>query len=219
MKNVFDAIVESCERRDSFAWLRLRKGKLAARLWPGIKRGHPVRVSIRPEDVVLCAGNPGTTSARNLLPGHVRRTRYVPEGMEVELEVGFPLTALVTRKAGKELGLRRGSALYALIKATAVLPVVEAPARFRVSLIGPTGTIDPARIDLLRAVEREGSLWKAARTLSMAYRTAWLWAEQINRAWGTPLLARTQGGRGGGGTRLTPEGRAVLRKADDLERA
>lgn len=219
MKNVFEAVVESCERRDSFAWLRVGKGRLAARLWPGIAKGQRVRVSVRPEDVVLCAGHPGTTSARNVLPGHVRRMKFVPEGIDVEVEVGFPLAAMITRRAGRELGLRRGRGIFALIKATAVLPVVE-PARgaVRVSLIGPGGSVDPSRIDLLRAVEREGSLSKAAAALGMAYRTAWLWARDMNKAWARPLLARSHGGKGGGGTLLTPEAGAVLRRAAEIER-
>lgn len=220
MKNVFEAVVESCERRDSYAWLRIGKGRLAARLWPGIEKGQSVRASVRPEDVVLCAGHPGTTSARNVLPGHVRRTRYVPEGVEVEMDVGFPLVALITRRAGKELGLRRDRGMFALVKATAVLPVVElARGAVRVSLIGPGGSVDPSKIDLLRAVEREGSLSRAAEALGMAYRTAWLWARDMNRAWGKPLLARSRGGRGGGGTLLTAEGGAAIRRAAQVEKS
>lgn len=219
MKNLFEAVVDSCERSDSHAWLRLGRGRLAAQMWPGIRVGQKVKVRIRPADVVLCSGHPGTTSARNVLPGHVSRTTYVREGVEAELEVGFPLVALVTRRAATDLGLRKGRAIYALVKATAVVPEVEAAAAIRVSLVGLKGTIDPEMIDLLRAVEREGSLWKAARTLGMAYRTAWLWAREMNKAWGRPLLDRVHGGKGGGGTTLTPEGRAALRKSSEIEKA
>ncbi len=219
MKNVFEARVESCERKDSYAWLRVGRGRLAARLWPGIGKGQSVHVSVRPEDVVLCTGHPGTTSARNVLPGHVRSTKFVPEGIEVELNVGFPLAVVITRKAGKELAIRRGQGMFALVKAAAVVPVVDpAQGAVRVSLVGLRGRVDPSRIDLLRAVEREGSLSQAAAALGMAYRTAWTWARDMNRAWGKPLLARSHGGRGGGGTLLTPEGGAVLRKAAEIEK-
>ena len=219
MRNAFHAVVESCDRRDSFAWLRLGRGRLAARLWPGIRKGQRVRVAIRPEDVVLCSAPPGRTSARNLLPGHVRRTRYAPEGLEVELDVGFPLAALVTRRSGKDLGLRRAASVFALVKATAIQPMVNVTAGIRVSLVGRAGLIDLARIDLLRAVNREGTLWRAARALRLSYPTAWRWARIMNRNWGKLLLARTQGGRGGGGTTLTPQGYAVLRRVSEIEGA
>lgn len=219
MKNGFDAFVASCERRDSHAWLRVGRGRLAARMWPGIRTGQKVRVAVRPADVVLCAGHPGTTSARNVLPVHVRRVAFVREGVEAELDAGFPLVALVTRRAARDLGLRKGQGIYALVKASAVVPALETSAPVRVSLVGPGGRIDPDRIDLLRALDREGSLGKAALALGLAYRTAWLWAREMNRRWGRPLLDRMHGGRGGGGTALTPEGRAVLRKAGRIEEA
>jgi molybdate transport system ATP-binding protein len=40
--------------------------------------------------------------------------------MRVALDCGFELTALITRPAGEELGLRAGEQVMALIKAPAV---------------------------------------------------------------------------------------------------
>jgi len=217
MKNVFDAVVRSCERRDSYAWLGIDRCRIAARLWPGIKKGQRIAVSIRPEDVVLCLAPPGPVSARNLLPGHVRSTTFVRDGIEANLNVGMPLVALLTRKSAAELGIRKGKPIFALFKATAVMPAPPVDLRFRVAPMGKKGMIDPSRMDLLRAVEREGSVWKAAKALGINYRTAWLWAKEINRDWGAPLLDRLNGGKGGGGTALTPEGRAVLLEALEKE--
>ena len=217
MKNVFDASVSSCQQSDSHAWLKVGRARLAARLWPGIKKGTKVRISIRPEDVVLCDGHPGRTSARNILPGHVRSIDFVREGAELALDVGFPLTALLTRRGMKELGLKRGSAIYALVKATAVVPEVSLRVKIRVALQGAHGLVDVSRMDLLRAVEREGSLSKGAKRMGITYRTAWSWAREMNRAWGRPLLDRSHGGKGGGGTTLTVEGRAALREAAAIE--
>lgn len=217
MKNVFDAVVRSCERRDSHAWLGIGRCRIAARLWPGIRKGQRIAMSIRPEDVVLCLGHPGPVSARNILPGHVRSTTFVRDGIEANLDVGMPLVALLTRKSAGELGLRRGAPIFALFKATAVLPASPLGLRFRVAPMGKKGVIDPSRMDLLRAVEREGSVWKAAKVLGINYRTAWLWAKEINRDWGAPLLDRLNGGKGGGGTALTPEGRSLLLEALEME--
>jgi molybdate transport repressor ModE-like protein/molybdopterin-binding protein len=217
LKNLFEATVEACDRKGSHAWVRVGDARLAARLWTGIQEGEAIRLSIRPEDVVLCLGHPGRVSARNVLPGHVRSVRFVAGGAEVEVDVGFRLAAAVTRRTVKDLRLRRGRAIYALLKATAIAPALDVRARFRVAPVGAKGRIDPPRIDFLRAVDREGSLSKAAKAVGITYRSAWGWARDVNRAWGRPLLDRTTGGKGGGGTVLTPEGRALLRRVAEIE--
>jgi molybdate transport system regulatory protein len=210
--------VESCNPKDSHAWLALGRTRLAARSWVGIEPGQTVSIQIRPEDVLLCEGHPGRVSARNVLPGHVQGTRHVPGGMRVDLDVGFPLAALITRAGAKELRIRKGAGLFAIVKATVVAPVPAVSAKFRVSLVGAKGILDYSKIDFLRAIERVGSLLAAAEDVGITYRTAWIWAKEINRLWGTRLLFRTHGGKGGGGTQLTPEGKSVLALASRLER-
>lgn len=220
MINRYEARVERWGRGGrATPWLRLGRGRLAARAWPGVRAGARVTVRIRPEDVVLCAEHPGRVSARNVLPGRVRRLRPVPEGVYVTVDAGFALTALVTRRAAAELGLRPDAGVFALVKAAAVVPETEVRPRFRVSVEGPRGRIEPDRIDLLRAIDLGGSLTAAAREAGVTYRTAWLWAEACNRAWGAPLVARVRGGRGGGGAVLTPQGRALLDRIARAERA
>lgn len=82
---------------------------------------HDVLVSIRAEDVMLVAtGSAPVASARNRLPGRV--VALVDQGatVRVELDCGFPLTALLTRQAVAELGIAIGSEVVALIKAPSV---------------------------------------------------------------------------------------------------
>jgi molybdate transport repressor ModE-like protein/molybdopterin-binding protein len=215
--NHFEVTVESCDPKDSHAWVALGRTKLAARKWDGIKRGQKIGISIRPEDVLLCDGHPGRVSARNVLPGHARSIRYVPGGVRVDLDVGFPLSAVITRAAAKELRIRRGTALYAIVKAVLVTPEVELAAKVRVSLVGAKGIVDYDKIDFMRAIGRAGSLSAAASELGITYRTAWIWARDINKLWKVPLIARTHGGKGGGGTALTPEGRSALALASRIE--
>lgn len=217
--NHYEVVVESCDPRDSHAWLLLGPTRLAARRWEGIRRSQRINIRIRPEDVLLCEGHPGRISARNVLPGHVRALRFVPGGVFVDLEVGFPLTALVTRGAAKELRLGRGSSVYAIVKAVVVTPEVPITMTFRASLVGGQGMLEYARIDFLKAIERTGSLAAAAREFGITYRTAWIWAQEINSTWAKPLVARTHGGKGGGGSALTPEGHAVLLLAARIESA
>ena len=65
---------------------------------------------------------------------------------------------------------------------------------------------------LLRLVEETGSLRCAAATMEMAYSKAIKLMKQAEAALGYPLTQRSAGGRDGGGSTLTPEGRAFLRQ-------
>lgn len=80
-----------------------------------------VLVSIRAEDVLLVNDGSATgVSARNRLSGTV--TALLVEGatVRVELDCGFPLTALLTRQAVSELRLALGREVTALVKAPSV---------------------------------------------------------------------------------------------------
>ena len=65
---------------------------------------------------------------------------------------------------------------------------------------------------LLTAVEETGSLRCAADSMGMAYSKALRLVKQAEEALGFPLTQRSVGGRDGGGSMLTPEGRAFLRQ-------
>ena len=66
----------------------------------------------------------------------------------------------------------------------------------------------PAR--LLRGVEKCGSLRSAAMAMEMAYTKALKLVKQAEAALGYPLITRTTGGKDGGGSILTPEGKQWL---------
>ena len=83
--------------------------------------GPDILVCIRAEEVLLDRPGPASaTSARNHLPGLVRAV--VPEGplARVEVDCGFPLVALVTGHATREMGLQPGDRIVASIKATGI---------------------------------------------------------------------------------------------------
>jgi molybdate transport system ATP-binding protein len=82
--------------------------------------GVDVYACIRAEDVTLELQSPAHASSRNHLKARV--VSMAPEGpiVRVTLDCGFPLDALITRRAWEELGLREGSAITAAIKATSV---------------------------------------------------------------------------------------------------
>ncbi len=70
------------------------------------------------------------------------------------------------------------------------------------------------RLRLLRAVGETGSLASAAKELGLSYRRAWGKIREIEENMGIQLLDSSAGGAGGGGSRLTPDGQALLDRYD-----
>ena len=75
------------------------------------------------------------------------------------------------------------------------------------------------RMGLLRAVAEQGSITHAAVAVGLSYKGAWNAIETMNRLAGTPLVERITGGRGGGGTRLTPHGARLLERFEQIDAA
>ncbi|MBE0569614.1 MAG: TOBE domain-containing protein [Deltaproteobacteria bacterium] len=67
------------------------------------------------------------------------------------------------------------------------------------------------RISLLEAIDRFGSITKAARQVGVSYKTAWDAVNAMNNAAERPLVHRAAGGHGGGGTVLTDQGKETVR--------
>ncbi|WP_448192613.1 TOBE domain-containing protein [Azospirillum sp. sgz301742] len=77
----------------------------------------------------------------------------------------------------------------------------------QVFLAGPNASpIGRARIRLLEAVAREGSISAAARTVGITYKVAWDAIDAMNNLFGRPLIEAQTGGKRGGGAMLTPDG-------------
>lgn len=68
------------------------------------------------------------------------------------------------------------------------------------------------RIALLEKIEELGSITKAAKAVGISYKHAWDAINLINNLADTPLVERTAGGKGGGGTTLTTYGKEVVRQ-------
>ncbi len=69
----------------------------------------------------------------------------------------------------------------------------------------------PGKADLLEALEKTGSITKAAVQLGMSYMRAWTLIRTMNQSFHEPLVDAVRGGtRGGGGAHLTAMGREVL---------
>lgn len=72
------------------------------------------------------------------------------------------------------------------------------------------GRLDARFFDLLAALALTGSLQKAARVAGYSYKGAWMVLDAASALAHMPLVERATGGQGGGGTRLTTEGHALL---------
>jgi molybdate transport system regulatory protein len=94
------------------------------------------------------------------------------------------------------------------------LKKTTAPAelRGRVWIDGKEGTfLGHGRVVLLERIMEHGSITKAAKSMQMAYRRAWDLVDSMNRQTKRPFVELTTGGKGGGGARVTEEGKRAIR--------
>jgi molybdate transport system regulatory protein len=73
------------------------------------------------------------------------------------------------------------------------------------------------RLRILSAVEKHGSILAAAKDLNMSYRAVWGKLKATEERLGQPLLSRRAGGAQGGGSELTPLGKALVERFRHLQ--
>ena len=73
------------------------------------------------------------------------------------------------------------------------------------------------RINLLEKIDELGSITKAAKASGISYKTAWDTVNLINNLAEKPLVDRLAGGKGGGGTSLTAEGKKVILQFNTIQ--
>jgi tungstate transport system ATP-binding protein len=83
------------------------------------RAGEEVHVCIRPEEVTISLPPP-SSSARNSFSGEVRLVALSGPYARVEIDCGFTLIAMITRRSAEDLGLKVGQQVHASFKATAV---------------------------------------------------------------------------------------------------
>jgi molybdate transport system regulatory protein len=89
--------------------------------------------------------------------------------------------------------------------------------RFRIDF-SATCAIAPAKIDLLEAIRKSGSLSRGARRIGMSYRRARMLIDSFKGAFREPVTRAVRGGPGGGGVVLTQFGEELVDCYRDLER-
>jgi molybdate transport system regulatory protein len=73
------------------------------------------------------------------------------------------------------------------------------------------------RLHILGAIEKYGSILAASKSLNMSYRAAWGKIRATEQRLGKPLLTRQVGGVSGGGSKLTPFAKALVKKFEYLQ--
>lgn len=73
------------------------------------------------------------------------------------------------------------------------------------------------RIRLLEKIDELGSITKAAKAVGICYKTAWDTVSAINNLAEKPLVDSLTGGKGGGGTCLTAEGKRIVSQFNHIQ--
>ncbi len=98
--------------------------------------GEDVHVFIRPEEITISLQSP-SSSARNSFTGEVKLMALSGPYARVEIDCGFTLVTLITRRSAEELGLKVGQQVHASFKATAV-HVISRASSDQADAPGPT---------------------------------------------------------------------------------
>jgi len=115
MENIIDGIVKSNEGETAAIDVN---GRIIETV-TDFQAGEEVSVCMRPEDITVALSKL-SSSARNCLAGKVTWTVSTGPLCRVEIDCGFPLVALVTKRSAEEMGLKKGTEVYATFKAVSI---------------------------------------------------------------------------------------------------
>ena len=93
----------------------------------GLKEGKSAYAIIKASSVILAKGLQGKLSARNVLAGKVDTVQDGAVNSEVTLKLshGTSLVAVITKASVKDLGLKTGDEVVAIVKASSVIVGVD----------------------------------------------------------------------------------------------
>ncbi len=83
---------------------------------------------------------------------------------------------------------------------------------------GDNVLVGEGRIRLLKAIDAEGSLSKAAKSINMSYRKAWTLLDAVNKSAKEAVVTKTVGGQKGGGTEITPYGKKLIAAFENINK-
>ena len=115
VENILDGVV--VERDDELVNIAVEGGIIQA--VAEYSAGDRVHVLLRPEDITFTLSR-DVSSARNVFAGQIARITPVEPLVRIEVDCGFPLLGVVTKRSVQQLDLAIGKPVYASFKATAV---------------------------------------------------------------------------------------------------
>ena len=115
VENIIDGVIASSE--DNMVTLESRGRSIEA--ISDYPVGAEVCACIRPEDITLALSRI-SSSARNSFEGEITWLVNMGPLTRVEVQCGFPLVVMVTKRSAEEMGLTKGKKIYATFKATGV---------------------------------------------------------------------------------------------------
>ncbi len=115
IENILNGVI--IEKDENLATVRIDGSAIQAVSDCGV--GDKVHVLLRPEDITLSRAKE-KSSARNVFQGRITRVAPVGALVRIEVDCGFPLLGVVTRRSAEELELTIGNSVYASFKATAL---------------------------------------------------------------------------------------------------
>ncbi|CAN2050221.1 molybdate transport system regulatory protein [Candidatus Magnetomoraceae bacterium gMMP-1] len=74
------------------------------------------------------------------------------------------------------------------------------------------------RVQMLESIQRHGSIYAAAKELKMSYRSVWKRIKVTEERLGKKLLIRSVGGASGGGSKLTPFAKGLVKQFRTLHK-
>ena len=115
VENIIDGVIVSSEDRV----VTIDIGGNSIEAISDYTTGEEVCACVRPEEVTLALSRI-SSSARNSFAGEITWAVSMGPLTRVEIDCGFPLITLVTKKSAEELDLKKGKKVYASFKATGV---------------------------------------------------------------------------------------------------
>jgi tungstate transport system ATP-binding protein len=115
IENILNGVITA--KDDSLATIQVN-GKIIQAI-SDFAVGDTIYVLIRPEDIIFTMAR-DTSSARNIFEGKIIKMVTVGPLVRIEVDCGFPLLGIVTKRAAEELGFVFGKKIFASFKATAL---------------------------------------------------------------------------------------------------
>jgi tungstate transport system ATP-binding protein len=115
VENIIDGVVTSNE--DRVVTIDIKGNFIEA--ISDVSTGQQVSACVRPEDITLSLSRI-SSSARNSFAGTVTWVVAMGPLTRVEVDCGFPLVVMVTKKSAEDLNLQKGRKIFATFKATGV---------------------------------------------------------------------------------------------------